>query len=167
MHRVLPRSHRHVARSARHHELRQTSRVSGQWRGFIAALASVGLLLAGCNTSGEDDSVSQGMTPSSSPTGGTSASASPPASQDGAAKLIEQALAERSANRLTEFADLLSAAGKACPDPRSADRLGALAVIADRWASSLEEGRPKVQGRAEAQIRSVDWDALVATCTAS
>lgn len=112
-------------------------------RGFAAALACTGLLLAGC--------------------GG---SAPPAAVEEDAATLIAQALAARADDRLSEFADLVAAAGTACPDPRASGRLGELAVIAGRWASAVELNRPKVQAVTEAQLADVDWEALAAECVA-
>jgi hypothetical protein len=41
-----------------------------------------------------------------------------------------------------------------------------VATIASRWASALEDSRPKAQARTEAQLAAVDWDALVAACRA-
>jgi hypothetical protein len=61
----------------------------------------------------------------------------------------------------------VSAAGKACPDPGAARRLGELSAIASRWSLALLDGRPKVQAVTEAQLAAVDWDALVAACVAS
>ncbi|HYO19489.1 MAG TPA: hypothetical protein VES02_12580 [Dermatophilaceae bacterium] len=61
----------------------------------------------------------------------------------------------------------MSAAGKVCPGPGAARRLGDVAAIASRWSSALLDGRPKVQAVTEAQLAKVDWDALVAACLAS
>lgn len=141
--------------------------MGSQWRRSMVTLASAGLLLAACSTTGQGDAVVQGGSLSSSEPSGPSGSALGPPSQDDAATLIEQALAARSANRLTEFADLVSAAGDVCPDPDAANRLGEVAVIAGRWTAALEAGRPKVQGVTERQLSSVDWNELAAACTAS
>lgn len=133
----------------------------------MVTLTSAGLLLAGCGNATDDDSAQQSGALSASEAGGPGGSSSPPPSQQDAADLIAQALAARSENRLREFADLVSAAGQVCPDPGAAGRLGEVAVIAGRWASALEAGRPKVQGVTEAQLASVDWDELAAACIAS
>jgi hypothetical protein len=111
--------------------------------GFAAALACMSLLLAGC-----------------------AGSAVPAADEEDAATLIAQALAARSADRLSEFADLVAAAGTECPDPRASGRLGELAVIAGRWAAAVELNRPKVQAVTEAQLADVDWETLAAACVA-
>ena len=89
----------------------------------------------------------------------------PPGQQDVAA-LIERALAARAVND-SDFASLERAAGTACPDPRAARRLGDAAAMAARWSSAVQDGRPKAQAVAEAQLDTVDWDALVAACVAA
>lgn len=114
----------------------------------VVVLVCAGLLLAGCGSSADDGPAPQGEPP------------------DSAATLVEQALAARSANRLAEFGELVSAAAKACPDAQASRRLGELAVISGRWASAVEAGRPKLQAVTEAQLAEVDWDALVAACGA-
>jgi hypothetical protein len=112
-------------------------------RRLAVALACSGLLLVGC--------------------GGDAA---PTTAPEDAGTLIAQALAARSADRLSEFADLVAAAGTVCPDPRASGRLGELAVMAGRWASAVELNRPKVQAVTEAQLADVDWQALAAACVA-
>ncbi len=146
--------------------LGQTGRMGSRWRRSVAGLACAGLLLAGCGDSANDP-VPQGQPLASSETAGPEGSALPPPRQEDAATLLERALAARSVNSLTEFAALVSDAGKACPDPGASRRLGQLAIIAGRWSSAVEAGRPKVQAVTEAQLAAVDWDALAAACVAS
>ncbi len=101
----------------------------------------------------------------SDPGRGQSPEPLPPGPQDVAA-LIERALAARAVND-SDFAPLVRAAGTACPDPRAARRLGDVAAMAARWSSAVQDGRPKAQAVAEAQLDTVDWDALVAACVAA
>jgi uncharacterized protein HemY len=124
-----------------------TDRYVGRWRRSLVGLACAGLLLTGCG-----DSEGPGQS-----------TVEPPREED-AATLVERALAARSANSLTEFAALVSAAGKACPDPAASRRLGQLAIIAGQWSSAVEAGRPKLQAVTEAQLAAVDWAALAAAC---
>lgn len=147
--------------------LRQTGRMGSHWCRSVAVLACAGLLLAGCGYSADVDPVAQGEQLASPETAGPEGSTLPPPRQEDAATLIERALAARSANSLAEFAALVLAAGKACPDPGASRRLGQLAIIADRWSSAVEAGRPKMQAVTEAQLAAVDWDALAAACVAS
>ena len=144
--------------------LRQTGRMGSHWRYSVAVLACTGLLLAGCGDSAGDDPVPPGESPASSTIDSPEESTLPPPRQEDAVALIEQALAARSANRLTEFAALVSAAGTACPDPGASRRLGQLGIIADRWSSAVAVGRPKVQATTEAQLAEADWDGLAAAC---
>lgn len=77
---------------------------------------------------------------------------------------MERALAARSANAPAEFAELLTAASRACPDPDAARRLGEVAAIAARWSSALLDGRPKAQKVTEEQLAAIEWDGLVDSC---
>jgi hypothetical protein len=134
---------------------------------LLASVACAGLLLAGCSEAGDDGPVERGAqlaSPDIADRAG-SAEAGPPRDEDAAA-LVQGALDARAANRPTEFAVLLSAAGKACPDPGASRRLGEVAGIAARWSSALQDGRPKAQAVTEAQLADVDWDALMAACLA-
>jgi hypothetical protein len=133
----------------------------------VAVLAFAGLLVAGCGGSADVDTVPQGEPLASSETTGPEGSTLPPPRQEDAAALVERALAARSANSPAEFAVLVSAAGNACTDPEASRRLGQLAIIAGRWSSAVEAGRPKVQAVTEAQLAAADWDALAAACVAS
>lgn len=119
--------------------------MGSRWCRSLAVLACAGLLLTGCGDSAGDDRV--------------------PLGQEDAAALLERALAARSENRLTEFAALVSAAGKTCPDPGASRRLGQLGIIAGQWSSAVEAGRPKLQATTEAQLAEADWDGLAAACT--
>jgi hypothetical protein len=110
----------------------------------LTAIAGVGLLVAGCSGTGADG-------PSSS-------------ARDDAGTLVQQALDARSANDVAQFAALVSSAGKACADADAARRLGELAVIAGRWATAVQQGRPKQQATTEAQLAQVDWAALASSC---
>jgi len=112
-----------------------------------------GLLVAGCGDGddGEDGGVQQRDRLSSPDT----------------AALVEQALAARAKNDSAEFASLVATAAEACPDGGTAGRLGEVAVIAARWSSALQDGRPKVQAVTEDQLAGVDWDALVQGCDGS
>ena len=147
--------------------LRQTGQMGSRWRRSVTGLACAGLLLAGCGGSADVDPAAQGEPLASPGASGTEGSTLPPPRPQDAATLLERALAARSANSLTEFATLVSAAGKACPDPGASRRLEQLAIIADRWSSAVEFGRPKVQAVTEAQLAAADWDALAAACAAS
>jgi len=146
--------------------LRHTEPVGSCWRHCVAVLACAGLLLAGCADSADGGLVPPGESLASPETTGLEESALPPPRQEDAAELLERALAARSANRLTEFAALVSAAAAACPDPDASRRLGQLGIIADRWSSAVEAGRPKVQAMTEAQLAEADWDRLAAACVA-
>jgi hypothetical protein len=42
-----------------------------------------------------------------------------------------------------------------------------VAAIAARWSAAVQDGRPKAQAVAEAQLDTVEWDALVAACVAA
>jgi hypothetical protein len=66
-----------------------------------------------------------------------------------------------------EFAALVLAASRACPDPDAARRLGEVAATAARWSAAVQDGRPKAQAVTEAQLAKVDWDGLAAACRAS
>jgi hypothetical protein len=134
----------------------------------MAVLACAGLLLAGCGHPGDDGPAEQGAQLASPDTADRAGSgdAGPPREED-AGTLVQRALDARAANGSTQFAVLLSAAGKACPDPGASRRLGEVAGIAARWSSALQDGRPKAQAVTEAQLAGVDWDALVAACLAS
>ncbi len=123
----------------------------------MVAPVCVGLLLVGCGPAGEGEPLA-----SSDPGRDQSPQALPPGQQDVAA-LIERALAARAVND-PDFASLVRAAGTACPDPRASRRLGDVAAMAARWSSAVLDGRPKAQAVAEAQLDTVDWDALVAAC---
>lgn len=138
-----------------------------RWHRSVAGLACAGLLLTGCGGSADVDPIAQGEPLASSETAGPEGSTAPPPRQEDAATLIERALAARSANSLTEFAALVSAAGEACPDPGASRRLAQLGIIAGRWSAAVEFGRPKVQAVTEAQLTAADWDALAAPCAAS
>jgi hypothetical protein len=92
--------------------------------------------------------------------------AAPAQSDEDAGSLVERALALRD-DRPAEFPALVSAASQACSDPDAARRLGEVALIATRWSSALLEGRPKAQAVTEAQLATIDWDALVSACLAS
>jgi hypothetical protein len=133
------------------------------------ALACAGLLLAGCGDAGEDGSVQQREptavpdTPDAGPEGVPAPTAT---GHEDAATLVERALAARS-DRPAEVAALISAASQACPDPDAARRLGEVSLIAARWSSALLEGRPKAQAVTEAQLATIDWDALVSACIVS
>ena len=142
-------------------------RMRSRWRGSVAVLTVAGLLIAGCGESSDVDTVPQGQTLASPETSRPEGSTLPPPRQEDAAALVERALAARSANSPAEFAALVSAAGNACPDPEASRRLGQLAIIAGRWSSAVEAGRPKVQAVTEAQLVAADWDALAAACVAS
>jgi hypothetical protein len=127
----------------------------------VAGAVCAALLAAGCSTAAEDS-------------GATETTSGPPSStltalpQTGdAGELVAQALAARAAQDPPRFAALVSAAGEACTDPSASRRLGDVATIASRWASALEDSRPKAQARTEAQLAAVDWDALVAACRAA
>lgn len=141
--------------------------MGSRWRRSVAGLACAGLLLAGCGGFADVDPVAQGEPLASSDSAGPEGSTLPPPRPEDAATLVERALAARSANNLTEFGALVSAAGQACPNDAASRRLGQLAIIADRWSSAVEAGRPKQQAVTEAQLAAVDWDELVAACAAS
>lgn len=136
----------------------------------LVVLACAGLLLAGCGDAGENGFVQQRdrlASPAAPDAGGPSGSAEAPRPrQEDVAALVERALVARD-NDSEEFAELVAAAGKVCPDPGAARRLGDVAAIASRWSSALLDGRPKAQAVTEAQLAKVDWDALVAACVAS
>jgi hypothetical protein len=134
----------------------------------VAVLACAGLLLAGCGDAGDDRPVQQRDRLASSRTAGDGGSAQArPTLQEDAAALVGRALAARTANDSAEFAALLLAAAKACPDPSAARRLSDLAATAGRWSSALQDGRPKVQRVTELQLAKADWDALAAACAES
>jgi hypothetical protein len=86
-----------------------------------------------------------------------------PSGDSDVTELIDRALAARVVNGV-DFAALVRAAGTACPDRGAARRLGDVAAMAARWSSAVQDGRPKAQAVAEAQLDTVDWDALVAAC---
>jgi hypothetical protein len=140
--------------------------MGSRWHHSVAGLACGGLLLAGCASPDDGDPAAYGEPLASLETARPEGSTLPPPPQEDAAALVERALAARAANSLTEFAALVSAAGKACPDPAASRRLGQLAIIADRWSSAVEAGRPKVQAVTEGQLAVVDWNALAAACIA-
>jgi hypothetical protein len=138
--------------------------VAARWLRPLAVLACAALLLTGCGDAG-DDGPRQGdrlASPDSGPDGGSAAV--PPSRQEDAAELVERALAARAANDPAQFAALVLAASRACPDPDAARRLGAVAATTARWSSAVLEGRPKAQAVTEAQLAEVDWDALGAAC---
>ena len=125
-----------------------------QTPGIAFAAACAALLLTGCGVSSGGgaslpDQPSRGPSTSSAP--GGSANPSGSAAPD-AATLVERALAARSANAPAEFAELLTAASRACPDPDAGRRLGEVAAIAARWSSALLDGRPKAQKVTEEQL---------------
>jgi hypothetical protein len=126
----------------------------------VVAPVCVGLLLVGCGSADEGEPLAP-----SELGRGQSSQALPQGQQDVAA-LIERALAARAVND-SDFASLVRAAGTACADPRAARRLGDVAAMAARWSSAVQDGRPKAQAVAEAQLDTVDWDALVAACVAA
>jgi hypothetical protein len=142
--------------------------VAARWLRSLALLACAALLLAGCGDAGEPvDQRDRLVSPDNPTTGPRGQSAASPSRQEDAAALVERALAARAANDQAEFAALVSAASQACPDPGASRRLGEVAGIAARWASALLEGRPKAQAVTEAQLATVDWDALAAACVAA
>jgi hypothetical protein len=134
----------------------------------VAALACAGALLTGCSDVADDGGTQQGDRLASPDTRDPSGSeGTPPSGGANAAGLVERALAARAANDSTEFAALLSAASRQCPDADAARRLGEVAAIAARWSAAVQDGRPKAQAVTEAQLAKVDWDALAASCRES
>jgi hypothetical protein len=133
------------------------------------ALSCAGLLLAGCGDAYEVGSVQQREptavpdAPGAGPDGVPAATAN---GQEDTATLVERALAAQ-ADRPEDVSALISAASQACPDPDAARRLGEVSLIAERWSSALLEGRPMAQAVTEAQLATIDWDALVSACIAS
>lgn len=133
------------------------------------ALACVGLLLAACGDAGGAGSVQlrePAAVPETPDTGPDGVPAATAKGHEDAATLVERALAAQ-ADRPAEVSALISAASRACPDPDAARRLGEVSLIAARWSSALLEGRPKAQAVTEAQLATIDWDALVSACVAS
>jgi hypothetical protein len=143
----------------------------------VAALAVASTSLAACASDVPDGAgaVQQRdrlASPSAPEVGGNGGSDRPSQGQGqgqgdsgDAGVLIEQALAAWESNDPTQFVSLLDAAADACQPPAAARRLSEVAVIAERWASALADGRPKVQATTENQLAGRDWSGLAAACS--
>lgn len=141
--------------------------MASRWHQSVAVVACAGLLVAGCGDADDDPLQSDQLASSGAGAGGGGGSAQArPTDPEDTTALVARALAAREANRPAEFAALVSVAAKACPDPSAARRLGDLAATASRWASALQDGRPKAQLVAEGLLAKADWDALAASCDA-
>jgi hypothetical protein len=119
-------------------------------RALAAALAAAALL-AGC-----------GLGTDSAPSSGSTSAATADA-----AVLLEAAEQAWTGSDRAALAPALRQAAASCPDPATAKRLGEVAAVAARWAQAVEDNRPKVQARTEAQLGEVDWQALAAACAPS
>jgi hypothetical protein len=113
-------------------------------------------VLAGCTT-GTDGSTAPA--PTESPARDLTAFPT----QDAAAEVqaAQRAWAGSDAGALVPA---LQRAAASCPDEATAKRLGEVAAVAQRWAQAIEDNRPKVQARTEAQLGEVDWAALATSC---
>jgi hypothetical protein len=78
--------------------------------------------------------------------------------------LVQLALVARGVSDIPTFAATLEQAADVCADPQASARLDQVAAVAQRWADSLADGRPKVQATSEALLADVPWDDLAAGC---
>ena len=125
-------------------------------------------LVTGCGSqdaSAPSQQRDRASSPDAPDTGGYGADEAPAGTRDAApGDVIDDALAARDANDPIRFATLVGEAGDACADAAAAQRLAEVALIADRWAQALADGRPKVQAVTEDQLAEVDWAGLAAGC---
>jgi hypothetical protein len=119
-----------------------------------ALLVGAAALLVGCGAAGA---------PSDSGTPSPTAAVTPTNDAD-AATLVELALVARGVSDIPAFAATLRQAAQVCADPQASARLDQVAAIAQRWADSLADGRPKVQATSEALLADVPWDTLARGC---
>ena len=144
--------------------------------GMVLAALLATAVSAGCGSQ-DGSAPSQQRDRASSPdapdTGGYGSGTAPGEAGDDAAAgaseatpgdVIDEALSAREANDAARFATLVGQASATCADPAASQRLAEVALIADRWAQALADGRPKVQAVTEDQLADVDWAGLVAAC---
>lgn len=139
----------------------------------VAALAVASTSLTACATDEPDSSgdVQQRdrlASPSAPESGGNGGTDRPDQGQAGSgdvAVLIEQALEAWESNEPAAFVTLIDEAADACAQPAAARRLSEVGAIAERWASALADGRPKVQATTENQLAGLDWSGLAVACS--
>jgi hypothetical protein len=122
--------------------------VTARHRSAVLLLAAAALL-AGCSTAGTTPQASDAATPTN---------------DADAATLVQLALVARGASDIPTFAATLAQAADVCADPQASARLDQVAAVAQRWADSLADGRPKVQATSETLLAEVPWDELAARC---
>ena len=141
-----------------------------------ASMALAVAVGAGCSTAEPSEPAQQRdrvSTPDAPDTGGhgkdSAANADgvgPDRSTDAdASAAIAAALAARATADPQSFVLLVDDARAACVNPTARNRLDELAVLAERWADAVADGRPKVQAVTERQLSAADWEGLAEACT--